>query len=122
MTKVAKRTKARAHEDISPPLASAWSPLRLSLFRALWIASVVSNIGSWRQDVGESWLMTSLTPSPLLVALVETAGSLPVVLAALPAGALADIVDRRRLLIVMQVWMGMVATAMGVMTIAGHMT
>jgi len=74
------------------------------------------------QDVGESWLMTSLTLSPLLVALVETAGSLPVVLAALPAGALADIVDRRRLLIVMQVWMGFVATAMGVMTIAGHMT
>lgn len=67
------------------------------------------------QDVGESWLMTSLTLSPVLVALVETAGSLPVVLAALPAGALADIIDRRRLLIVMQVWMGVVATAMGVM-------
>ena len=74
------------------------------------------------QDVGESWLMTSLTLSPVLVALVETAGSLPVVLAALPAGALADIVDRRRLLIVMQVWMGIVATVMGVMTIAGYMT
>ena len=74
------------------------------------------------QDVGESWLMTSLTLSPVLVALVETAGSLPVVLAALPAGALADIVDRRRLLIVMQVWMGIVAVAMGVMAVAGHMT
>jgi MFS family permease len=74
------------------------------------------------QDVGESWLMTSLTLSPLLVALVETAGSLPVVLAALPAGALADIVDRRRLLIVMQVWMVIVATTMGVMALTGHMT
>ena len=52
---------------------SVWSPLRHSVFRALWIASIVSNIGSWMQDVGESWLMTSLTLSPVLVALVETA-------------------------------------------------
>jgi len=74
------------------------------------------------QDVGESWLMTSLTLSPLLVALVETAGSLPVVLAALPAGALADIVDRRRLLLVMQAWMVMVAAAMGAMALMGLMT
>ena len=104
------------------PSASVLSPLRHSVFRALWIASVVSNVGSWMQDVGESWLMTSLTLSPLLVALVETAGSLPVVLAALPAGALADIVDRRRLLIVMQVWMVIVATAMGLLALGGRMT
>ena len=74
------------------------------------------------QDVGESWLMTSLTLSPVLVALVETFGSLPVVLVALPAGAFADIIDRRRLLIVMQVWMAVVATAMGVMAVTGRMT
>ena len=73
-------------------------------------------------DVGESWLMTSLTPSPILVALVETAGSLPVVLVALPAGALADIVDRRRLLLVMQVWMFVAASAMGILALMGHMT
>src|SRR6266566_3241321 len=101
---------------------SAWSPLRHSVFRALWIASVVSNIGTWMQDVGESWLMTSLTLSALLVALVETAGNLPVVLAALPAGALADIVDRRRLLLVMQAWMVIVAAAMGAMALMGLMT
>src|SRR5215813_5792114 len=101
---------------------SPWAPLRVSLFRALWIASVASYIGTWMHDVGESWLMTSLTTSPVLVALVETAGSLPVVLVALPAGALADIVDRRRLLIVMQVWMVIVATAMGAMALTGHMT
>ena len=65
---------------------SAWSPLREPLFRVLWIATVISNIGTWMQDVGESWLMTSLTSSPVLVALVETFGSLPVVLLALPAG------------------------------------
>src|ERR1700681_4086898 len=122
MTKVAKKIKTRAPENTSPSLASAWSPLGHSLFRALWIASVVSNIGSWMQDVGESWLMTSLTPSPLLVALVETAGSLPVVLLALPAGALADIVDRRRLLLVMQIWMVVAAGPMGVLALMGQMT
>ena len=103
-------------------LASAWSPLRESVFRALWIATVVSNIGTWMQDVGEAWLMTSLTPSPVLVALVETAGSLPVVLVALPAGALADVVDRRRLLLVMQSWMCVAAGAMGVLALMGYMT
>src|SRR6266480_4437510 len=103
-------------------LLSAWSPLRESVFRALWIATVVSNIGTWMQDVGESWLMTSLTTSPVLVALVETFGSLPVVLLALPAGALADIVDRRRLLLVMQIWMFVAAGAMGLLALMGHMT
>ena len=106
----------------SSRLGSAWSPLRLAVFRSLWIASVVSNIGSWMHDVGESWLMTSLTLSPLLVALVETAGNLPVVLVALPAGAVADIVDRRRLLLVMQGWMILVAVVMGAMALMGLMT
>src|SRR5712671_4643879 len=103
-------------------LLSAWSPLRESVFRALWIATVVSNIGTWMQDVGEAWLMTSLTASPVLVALVETAGSLPVVLLALPAGALADVVDRRRLLLVIQIWMVVAAGAMGVLALMGQMT
>ncbi len=111
--KIAMVEKRHARED-SLRLASAWSPLRESVFRALWIATVVSNIGTWMQDVGESWLMTSLTSSPVLVALVETAGSLPVVLVALPAGALADVVDRRRLLLVMQIWMFVAASAMGI--------
>jgi len=109
-------------QDESDGLASARRPLRESVFRALWIATVVSNIGTWMQDVGESWLMTSLTPSPVLVALVETFGSLPVVLIALPAGALADIVDRRRLLLFMQGWMVVAAGAMGVLALMGQMT
>ncbi|HYX27682.1 MAG TPA: MFS transporter, partial [Pyrinomonadaceae bacterium] len=121
MTKHDRQTRAQLSRG-SHSRTSAWSPLRQSVFRALWIASVVSNIGSWMQDVGESWLMTSLTFSPVLVALVETFGSLPVVLAALPAGALADIVDRRRLLIVMQVWMGFVAVVMGAMAVTGRMS
>jgi MFS family permease len=124
MSKSAKKTplaKEREGKDAGS-LASAWRPLRESVFRALWIATVVSNIGTWMQDVGESWLMTSLTPSPVLVALVETFGSLPVVLLALPAGALADIVDRRRLLLVMQIWMVVAAGTMGVLALMGQMT
>jgi MFS family permease len=117
-----KLKKEHRQGDDSPGLASAWSPLHNYVFRALWIATVISNVGTWMQDVGESWLMTSLTPSPVLVALVETAGSLPVVLVALPAGALADIVDRRRLLLVMQVWMFFAAGAMGVLALMGQVT
>jgi MFS family permease/quinol monooxygenase YgiN len=74
------------------------------------------------QDVGESWLMISLTKSPILVALVETAGSLPIFLLALPAGALADVVDRRRLLLTTQSWMLASAALMGALTLAGVVT
>jgi hypothetical protein len=75
--------------------APAWSPLTIPLFRALWIATVAGNIGTWMQDVGASWLMTSLSPSLLFVSLVQTATSLPIFLLALPSGALADVIDRR---------------------------
>src|SRR5437762_3230472 len=125
MANSAKRTTSPTElpvGDHSNKLTSAWAPLRIPLFRALWIASVTSYIGTWMHDVGESWLMTSLTTSPVLVALVETAGSLPVVLVALPAGALADIVDRRRLLLVMQIWMFVAAGAMGLLALMGQMT
>jgi MFS family permease/quinol monooxygenase YgiN len=98
------------------------SPLRAQVFRALWIATIASNLGTWMQDVGESWLMVSFTKSPILVALVETAGSLPVVLLALPAGAFADVIDRRHLLLVTQTWMLVVAALMGVLTLSGLMT
>src|SRR2546428_7566529 len=90
---------------------SAWTPLSHSVFRALWIASLVSNIGTWMQNVGAAWTMTSLSPSPLMVALVQSATSLPVFVVGLPAGAIADIVDRRRLLLVTQTWM-LAATAL----------
>ena len=100
----------------------AWSPLRQSLFRALWVAAVVSNVGTWMQNVGAAWLMTSLTSSPTMVALVQAATSLPVVLVALPAGALADIVDRRALLLVTQGWMLFAATLLGILTIVGATT
>ncbi len=96
--------------------ASAWSPLRHTLFRNLWIATVVSNVGTWMQDVGAGWLMTSLSSSPSMVALVEAADGIPLMLLALPAGALADIIDRRRLLIGIQVYLLVVAGALAVCT------
>lgn len=96
--------------------------MREPLFRALWIAAVASNVGTWMEDVGEAWLMTSLSTSTLMVALVETAGSLPIVLLAVPSGTFADLVDRRRLLLITQAWMLIVAATLGVLTIAGVTT
>lgn len=93
----------------APPRPSAWAPFGHTAFTVLWVATVVSNIGTWMHDVGAGWLMTSLSPSPLMVALVQTATTLPIFLFALPAGALADIVDRRRLLIVVQIVMTVLA-------------
>jgi MFS family permease len=92
------------------------------MFRSVWIALVVSNIGTWMQSVGAAWLMTSLTPSPLLVALMQTAVSLPVFLLGLPAGTLADVVDRRKLLLVTVAWTLLVALVLGVLTLAGAMS
>src|SRR5205823_3943990 len=89
-----------AGEAGGPPAhASAWAPLRHPLFRFLWLAAFVSNIGTWMQTVAAGWLMTTLAPEPLLVALVQGSSSLAFCLLALPAGAVADVVDRRRLLI-----------------------
>src|SRR2546422_10394593 len=93
--------------------ASAWSPLRHSLFRMLWMATVVSNVGTWMHSVGAAWLMTSLAASPTMVALVQAATSLPVFLVALPAGALADVVGRRRPLLWTQGWVLAAAIGLG---------
>jgi MFS family permease len=102
--------------------ASAFAPLRHRLFRWLWIAALASNIGTWMQNVGAAWLMTDLSTSSLMVGLVQTAAHLPVFLLAIPAGAIADIVDRRRLLLVSQAWMLIVALALAAFTFAGLTT
>jgi MFS family permease len=96
---------------------SAWSPLGEPLFRSLWIAAVVSYTGTWMQNVGAGWLMTQLSDSPLMVSLVQAASAIPVFVAVLPAGALADMVDRRRLLLFTQSWMIVAAAALGVLTL-----
>jgi MFS family permease len=107
---------------VNPKPASAWSPLSNSLFRAIWLAAVASNVGTWMHNVGADWLMTTLAPTPLMVALTQTAENAPLFLLALPAGALADIVDRRRLLIYTQAWMLLSAISLAVLTLLGLTT
>lgn len=96
-----------------PP--SPWSPLAQPEFRTLWLAILVGNIGTWVHDVAAAWTMAGLTQSPLWVAAVQSATTLPIALLALVAGTLADIVDRRRYLIVVQVFMLLVAAALSVL-------
>ncbi len=96
---------------------SAWAPLREPLFRSLWIAAIISYIGTWMQSVGAGWMMTVLTMSPLMVGLVQAAVAIPVFLVILPAGALADMVDRRRFLLITQGWMVLASGALGVLTL-----
>jgi MFS family permease len=96
-------------------------PLAYPVFGALLTVSFASNIGTWVQDVGSSWLMTSLAPSPVMVSLIQTAGNLPYFLLGLVAGTLADIADRRRLLIVSQLWMLASAGSLGILTLF-HLT
>src|SRR5881394_4519133 len=98
---------------------TAWSPLRRPLFRALWISDVVSSVGTWMHDSAAAWLMTLLAPSPLMVSLVQAATTLPLFLLALPAGAVADIFDRRRILLIAQVWWFLTTALLGVLTITG---
>ena len=99
------------------PSVSPWAPLGESLFRSLWIASVISYTGTWMQNVGAGWLMTQLTMNPLMVGLVQAAGALPVFLVILPAGALADMVDRRRFLLLTQGWMVLASATLGILTL-----
>ncbi len=99
---------------------SAWAPLSEPLFRSLWIASLICYTGKWMQIVGAGWLMTQLTTSPLMIALVQAAGTVSVFLVILPAGALADMVDRRRFLLVTQAWMVVAAASLGIVTLTGH--
>src|SRR5215831_17113108 len=107
---------AKAAKDaIVPPSddASSLAPFRERAFTVLWTATVVSNIGTWMQGAAAGWLMTGLDPAPFSVSLVQVAASLPMFLFALPAGALADVVDRRRLLIVIQVMVMVLVAVFG---------
>src|SRR5271169_7056525 len=79
--------------------ASAWSPFGYRTFTIIWIGTVVSNIGGWMSTAASGWLMTSLDSSPISVSMVQVATSLPMFLLAIPAGALSDIVDRRKFLL-----------------------
>ena len=102
-------------DDIGPKKVlenkSGWDPIiNHPIYRALWIATVVSNIGTSMHDTGAMWLMTSLSNSALLVALVQTAASLAIVVMALPGGALGDVLNRNKLLIFSQGYMLVIAS------------
>src|ERR687890_666277 len=99
--------------------AGPWAPLRSRWFRALWIAQLVANVGTWAQTVGAQWLMGDLGGSALQVALVQAAATLPVFLLVVPAGAPGDILDRRRLLLVSQTLMLLASAALAGLTAAG---
>lgn len=108
-------------EDGSPA-PSAWAPLRIRIFRWLWIASLASNVGTFMHNVGASWLMTDLTRSPTLISLLQTVYAAPGFLLALPAGALADVVDRKKMLVASQSFMLAVAATMGLLTVTDRIT
>lgn len=90
--------------------ATAWAPLANPVFRMLWVAWLTANICMWTNDVAAAWLMTSLSANPVMVALVQSASTLPVFLLGLPSGAMADIVNRRRWFMGTQLWVAATAT------------
>jgi MFS family permease len=101
---------------------SAWAPFASPVFRALWIAATISNLGSWMESVGAQWFLVAGAAPAILVALVQTAGLLPTAIFSLPAGVLADSMDRRKLLIVATVGSTIVSAALAIMTVAGGLT
>src|ERR1700719_2473661 len=114
------------HKSMAIPTSNAptslWRPLRSPTFRNLLIADVVSDVGTFMQSVGAAWLMVSLNAGPMYVALTQTASALPFFILALPAGAIGDIVDRRKVILRTETWMVVVAAVLAVMTIAGKMS
>ena len=103
-------------------LPAALVPLRHGTFRHLWTASVIGWLGTWLQNTGAGWLMTSLAPEPFIVAMVQAATIMPVFLLALPGGALADIVDRRVFLLAAQTWTILAASLLAILTLCHLMT
>ena len=101
---------------------SPWAPLALPTFRMLWLVWATANVTLWMNDVAAAWMMTSLTTSPMLIAMVQTASSLPVFLLGIPSGALADILDRRRYFMATQFWVAANAAVIFAVSVAGLIT
>src|SRR5215813_7997463 len=106
----------------STSIAGSFSPLRNVSFAVLWAATVLGNTGTFMRDVASSWLITDLSASPTAVALIQAAASLPIFLLAIPAGVLSDILDRRKLLIGIQIFLGAVSVALLILAWTGSMT
>src|SRR4051794_5824653 len=110
-------------QDAEGPVGSAhsaWAPFASQAFCWLWLANTVSALGTWIQNTASAWIMTDLAPSPMMVSLVQAAAQLPVFLLALPAGALADLMDRRRHLILTNLLMLVAATALAIVAALGR--
>jgi MFS family permease len=103
--------------------AEAWSPLKVELFRSLYIATSIAQIGTWIREAGGPWLMSELTnDNSVMVPRVLVFSNLPICLFSVFAGALADVLDRRRLLIVTQIWMMVVSALLGILTVTHHIS
>jgi MFS family permease len=100
---------------------STWAPLRVGVFRALWLAVLVSNVATWMQTVGAQWLLVNQPHASILVALVQTADYLPDMLFGIVGGVLADTLDRRRLMMAVQAFLVVAGVALAALTIAGQM-
>ena len=107
------RTK-HADDDLSP-----LAPFHKPVFRMLWTTWLMANVCMWMSDVAAAWMMTSLTTTPLWIALVQTAASLPVFLLGIPSGALADILDRKRYFLMTQIWIAVVASLLSITVFLG---
>lgn len=101
---------------------SSLAPLKGPVFRMLWLAWLAANVTMWMSDVAAAWLMTTLTDSAVMVALVQAASTLPVFVLGLPSGAMADIVDRRRYFAATQLWVACVAMLLCIVSLAGALT
>jgi MFS family permease len=106
---------------VSAAAVSSWAPLRLPVFRMLWIAVLAGNVGTWMQTVGAQWLVVHEPSAATWVSLVQTATMLPVLLLALPSGTLADRFDRRRLLLGVQLTLCLIGLTLTLLTVLGRM-
>jgi MFS family permease len=122
MGESARRGTSRIHLPRGLAASDTFGPLARPVFRALWIAVLLGNIGNWMETVGAQWLLVGQPGSSTLVALVQTADTLPVMLVALPAGVLADVFDRRLLLIATQVFLAAVEVVLTLVTATGQIT
>lgn len=110
------------HSAPPRPAPSAFSPLRQPVFAVLWAATILGNVGSFMRDVASAWLVTDLSGSPSAVAMIQVAGTLPIFLLAIPAGVLSDIVDRRKLLIFVQLLLALVSTVLMALAFANRLS
>ena len=108
--------------ETNTPNLSAIAPLKQGVFRMLWVTWLMANLCMWMNDVAAAWMMASIAATPIWVALVQTASTLPMFMLGLPSGALADSLDRKRFFLVTQLWLALVALFLSLTLFLGWMT